>query len=217
MTELNDETRAAIVLIGSTLGPFFAHDPEQDAAHIEAGLQAIAELDVEAAAEEWPFVETDEARDALAKMQQGLEDGLTADDLVWEYRRLFVGPAPKPAPPWGSVYTDKDMVVFGASTMELRDWMRRQGITVAKGESDEPEDHIATMLGLLAWLAEERPDLVEEYLRDHLLTWSSHYLEQLETAAEHPFYEGLAQLTRASLEGLQNQLSLEVTYPRFYR
>ena len=136
---------------------------------------------------------------------------------MWEYRRLFVGPLAKPAPPWGSVYTDKDMVVFGASTMQLRDWMRRNGIAIEKGESDEPEDHIGTMLVLLAWLAEERPELVDEFLRDHLLTWSSHFLEQLEEAAEQPFYEGLANLTRKSLEGLQEERELEVAYPRFYR
>lgn len=28
------------------------------------------------------------------------------------------------------------------------------------------EDHIGTMLVLLAWLAEERPELVDEFLRD---------------------------------------------------
>lgn len=217
MKELDDKTRASLILVGSTLGPFFLHDPEHDAQRIKPGLEAIATIDVRQAAEEWPFVATEEAQDALGKMRAGLEAGLASEELVWEYRRLFVGPATKPAPPWGSVYTDKDMVVFGASTMELRSWMRKQGIALVKGESDEPEDHIGTMLELLAWLAEERPELVEEFLTDHLLTWSSHFLEQLEKAADQPFYEGLVQLTRLSLEGLQSELDLSVEYPRYYR
>lgn len=213
----DDEARAGLILIGSTLGPFYLHDPQVEGDRIAPGLEAIRSLDVAAAADEWPFVAADVARVALEKMKAGLADGIDTDELIWEYRRLFVGPAAKPAPPWGSVYTDKDMVVFGGSTMALREWMRKQGIALTKGESDEPEDHIGTMLELLAWLAQERPELVEQYLTDHLLTWSSHFLEQLETAADHPFYEGLAKLTRASLEGMQDAFSLTVEYPRFYR
>lgn len=217
MDKLDDKSRAEIVFAGSTLGPLFLHDPEHDAQVVAVGLEALASLDVEAAAKDWPFVSAEDAERALALMHEGLAEGTKSDALVWEYRRLFVGPLAKPAPPWGSVYTDKDMVVFGASTMQLRDWMRRNGIAIEKGESDEPEDHIGTMLVLLSWLAEERPELVDEFLRDHLLTWSSHFLEQLEEAAEQPFYEGLANLTRKSLEGLQEERELKVAYPRFYR
>lgn len=214
---MDKRTQADIALVGSVLGPFFLNDPRLDGEAIKPGLQAMAQIDVEAAAEEWPFVPTEAARESFEKMQRGLAAGLDDDALVWEYRRLFVGPAAKPAPPWGSVYTDKDMVVFGATTMELREWMRRGGIALVKGDSDEPEDHIGTMLELGAWLAQERPELVKEFLRDHLLPWSSHFLEQLEEAAEQPFYEGLASLTRASLEGMQERLAIEVEYPRFYR
>lgn len=217
MAELDEQTRAAIVLVGSTLGPFFLNDPEHEAERIAPGLEAVAALEVEPAASEWPFVSDEAALAALTKMRDGLASGIDSDDLVWEYRRLFVGPAKKPAPPWGSVYTDKDMVVFGASTMELRNWMHRNGIEMRKGESDEPEDHIGTMLELLAWLAQEHPELVEEFLSQHLLTWSSHFLEQLSDAAQQPFYEGLADLARLSLEGMQDQLALEVDYPRYYR
>ena len=156
MDKLDDKSRAGIVFVGSTLGPLFLHDPEHDAQVVAAGLEALATLDVEAAAKDWPFVSAEDAERALALMHEGLAEGTKSDALVWEYRRLFVGPLAKPAPPWGSVYTDKDMVVFGASTMQLRDWMRRNGIAIEKGESDEPEDHIGTMLVLLAWLAEER-------------------------------------------------------------
>ena len=125
MDKLDDKSRAEIAFVGATLGPLFLHDPEHDAQVVATGLEALASLDVEAAAKDW--------------------------------------------------------------------------------------------LVLLAWLAEERPELVDEFLCDHLLTWSSHFLEQLEEAAEQPFYEGLANLTRKSLEGLQEERELEVAYPRFYR
>lgn len=38
----------------------------------------------------------------------------------------------------------------------------------------------------------ERRELTDEYLRDHLLTGAPHYLEALEAAAGHLFYQGLA-------------------------
>lgn len=170
------------------------------------------------------------------------------DELTWEYRRLFVGPGVKLAPPWGSVYTDRDRVVFGASTLELRAWMREHGVArtadqvtkrlvgkeasqevrrAADGATDlvtdqaeavrEPEDHIGLMLALMAWLAQHQPESLSEYLELHLLTWAGHYLDELAHAVRHPFYEGLARLTKASLGGLQEALSLEVVEPKFYR
>ena len=139
-----------------------------------------------------------------------------SDEMMWEYRRLFIGPGKKPAPPWGSVYTDHECVVFGESTLALRAWMRAHGIERMSDERT-PEDHIGLMLALLSLLAAQRPDLVEVYLQDHLLTWSSHYLEELEQAAEHPFYSSLAHLCRLSLEGMQEELGIEVTYPKYYR
>ena len=127
-----------------------------------------------------------------------------------------MGPGRLPAPPWGSVYTDHDCVIFGESTLALRAWMRARGIQ-RLGDERTPEDHIGLMLALLSFLAAERPELVDEYLRDHLLTWAPHYLEGLAEAADHPFYRGLARLTRATLLGMQQERELAVNLPRFYR
>ena len=79
------------------------------------------------------------------------------------------------------------------------------------------EDHVGLMLVLMAWIARNQPQDLGEFLRLHLLTWSSHFLDQLIEAAGQPFYEGLARLTKASLEGIQAELGLDVVYPRFYR
>lgn len=210
----NDIMMDGIAFVGETLAPFYLQDPRTG----DAGpaFLAMASLDVAAAAAEWPFGEEAAVRDALGLMVAGLAEGADADDLVWEYRRLFVGPAVKPAPPWGSVYTDRECVVFGASTLELRRWMREQGIERTTDDRT-PEDHIGLMLALMARIARNRPEALDEYLRSHLLTWSSHFLEELAGAAEHPFYEGLARLTDASLEGVRSELGIEVAYPRFYR
>ena len=203
-----------IAFVGETLGPFFLQDPKTGEAG--AAFQALAALDVDAAAAEWPFADEAEARACLALMKEGLAHGIEDDDLVWEYRRLFVGPAPKPAPPWGSVYTDRECVVFGESTLALRAWMRAQGIARLVDDKT-PEDHIGLMLVLMAWIARNRPEVLDDFLRLHLLPWSSHFLDELAEAAEQPFYEGLARLAKASLEGIQSERALDVAYPRFYR
>lgn len=203
-----------IAFVGETLGPFFLQDPKTGEAR--AAFQALAALDVDAAAAEWPFAGEAEARTCLALMKEGLAHGIEDDDLVWEYRRLFVGPAPKPAPPWGSVYTDRECVVFGESTLALRAWMRAQGIARLVDDKT-PEDHIGLMLVLMAWIARNQPADLDDYLRLHLLPWSSHFLDELAEAAKQPFYEGLARLAKASLEGIQSERALDVAYPRFYR
>lgn len=215
MTEATEPVDA-IVFAGASLAPFFLNDPRTgDAADAFA---ALAELDVAAAAAQWPFVgdEIAAVESALAAMKEGLAAGADHDDVVWEYRRLFVGPGHLPAPPWGSVYTDRECVVFGESTLALRAWMRAVGVERLADERT-PEDHIGLMLALLSFLAAERPELVDDYLRDHLLTWAPHYLEALEEAAEQPFYVGLARLTRLTLAGLQRERGLTVELPRFYR
>lgn len=213
---LNDSAvREAVIFVGHTLGPLFLDDPRHEEQVVPA-IKAFAALDVDAAAEEWPFVDADDARGALALMKEGAQAGAQSDEVVWEYRRLFVGPAPKPAPPWGSVYTDRECVVFGGTCLELRQWMREVGIE-RLGDEKDPEDHIGLMLLLVAWIAEHRPEVLEDCLRLHVLPWSSHLLEELEDAAEQPLYKGVARLARMSLEGMQEAFGIEVAYPRFYR
>lgn len=212
--DLTEDVLSGIAFVGNTLGPFFLEDPVKGSAGDL--FAAIAALDPEAAALEWPFVDDACARECLSLMKEGLAAGADDEDLMWEYRRLFIGPAEKPAPPWGSVYTDRECVIFGVATLELRQWMREQGIELHMN-GDEPEDHIGLMLLLMAWISQHRPEVLEEFLRVHFLTWSSHFLDELAEAARHPFYEGLAKLTKASLEGIQAHLAIEVVYPRFYR
>lgn len=106
--------------------------------------------------------------------------------------------------------------MFGLTTLELRPWMRTQGIACS-ADGHTPEDRIGLMLALLAHVALNSPGSLDEYLQRHLLTWSPHFLGELTEAAQHPFYQGLARLTKASLEGIQSERGIAVTYPKFYR
>lgn len=220
-TQNREATLEGIAFVGEALSPFFLQDPRTGIA--QASFEAFATLDAHAAAAEWPFAQTEAANEALSLMVEGLASSRAADgsfeaddNLMWEYRRLFIGPGIKPAPPWGSVYTDRECVVFGLTCLDLRAWMREHGIERTTDDRT-PEDHIGLLLALMAYLARNQEEDLDDFLRLHVLTWSAHFLDQLTDAAEHPFYKGLAMLTNASLAGIQQALDLHVDYPRFYR
>ncbi|WP_283169679.1 Tat proofreading chaperone DmsD [Curtanaerobium respiraculi] len=211
---MDDRPIEPLAFTGETLGPLFAYDPAAE--EVAALLGAFAGIDADAAAVAWPFGVEDDVRAALRIMKDGLSAWPDKTALAREYRRLFVGPGRKACPPWGSVYTDRDGVIFGATALDLHDWLGEHGI--ARSQRDRmPDDHIGTMLELLAWIARNNPELVGEYLSKHLLTWAPHFLEKMEVAARHPFYRGLSQLTFASLDGVRTTWALEVPKLRFYR
>ena len=49
----------------------------------------------------------------------------------------------------GSVWLDRENVLFGDSTLALRQWMRDNGIQFAM-QQNEPEDHFGSLLLLTA-------------------------------------------------------------------
>lgn len=153
MTSSSD-TLSTLSFVGRTLSPLFLEDPCAESAN---GLfKAFSALDPEEAAEEWPLADPAQVRRALQLMVEELapnqptewDGSFCADDeLALEYRRLFVGPNPMPAPPWGSVYTDRDQVIFGETTLLFRGWMRCHGI-VRLADDQMPDNHIGLMLSL---------------------------------------------------------------------
>ena len=211
--EISPDTAQSVAFIGNTLGPLFLYEPRT--AQNVALYDGIAALDVEEAAAEWPFVDDGTAEKALTAMKAGIADDADGA-LLWEFRRLFVGPAAKAAPPWGSVYTDKDQVIFGASTLALRQWMRETGVAKTAADGD-PEDHVGLMLLMMSWLAENRPNALASFLQDHFLTWAPHFMDVVQKETANPFFEGLAALSKSSLLGIQETLGLQVAVPRFYR
>lgn len=162
--------------------------------------------------EEWEIPLEEKACEKItALINQGL-----IQDLTEQYQILFIGPNELVVPPWGSVYLDPECVIFGNSLLALRDFLKRHQIAF-QAQQDEPEDHIGLMLMLSAYLAETRPHLLVEFLSQHLLTWAPHFLTKLADIENHPFYQGLAQLTLITLDDWKQKLSLSVPDVRFYR
>lgn len=79
----------------------------------------------------------------------------------------------------GSVWLDRESVLFGDSTLALRQWMREKGIQFEM-KQNEPEDHFGSLLLMAAWLAENgRQTECEELLAWHLFPWSTRFLDVL--------------------------------------
>ncbi len=133
------------------------------------------------------------------------------------WQRLFVGPWALPSPPWGSVWLDRESVLFGDSTLALRQWMREKGIQFEM-KQNEPEDNFGSLLLMAAWLAENgRQTECEELLAWHLFPWSTRFLDVFIEKAEHPFYRALGELARLTLAQWQSQLLIPVAVKPLFR
>lgn len=197
----------SISLTGKILGAVLFYPP--DSREVQP---LIALLESSEWAPLWPCA-TEDAKVQVTEYFSQIDQA--QESLTDAYQRLFVGPYALPAPPWGSVYLDKESVVFGDSTLVLRQWMRENGIEPHLTQA-EPEDHIGLLLMMSAWLAENSPALLNEFLTMHLLPWSGRYLELLRQKADHPFYVGVAVLAESTLLGWIQQQGLDVKTADLY-
>jgi len=183
---------------------YFAPDSEQAAPLVTALTEGDWQQD-------WPLPPGPLAPIADALRQQADEP------LPAAWQRLFIGPWALPAPPWGSVWLDRESVLFGDSTLALRQWMRDNGIAFEMAQN-EPEDHFGTLLLLAAWLAETgREAERDQLLAWHLLPWSSRFLCVFVENAGHPFYQALGQLAQLTLADWQSTLLIPVAEKPLYR
>lgn len=182
------------------LGTLFLERPALP--HCKEIIRGLAAMKL---AEEWPWGTAEDLHAVSEELARTGRADIHETDRA--YHRLFVGPRKLAAPPWGSVYLDSEAVVFGDSCLAISRWMRAQGIELHEAESREPIDHIGRMLALLSWLASNRPELVGEFLDQHLLPWAPTYLEKLNSAAEGSFYQALAHLTAITLASIENELA----------
>lgn len=207
--ELNETTVEDVAVAASALAALFLHDPatERGAAALDA-MRAVAERPAE-----WPFAQRADAANLLLELAERSR-GVAA--VSKRYRQLFVGPDRLAAPPWGSVYLDRESVIFGDSTLALRAWMRAHGI-VRSTQANDPDDHVGLMLQLLSWLAQNHPELLCDYLEHHFLTWVFRYLELLQATDVRGFYGVLARLTAATLCDAAERLGASPAAVKLYR
>lgn len=207
---LSDEAfREAFSACADILGACFVFHPTKERAADAFAL--LRGIDV---ALDWPFGEESRRVRAAACFGRGASEFPEA--VAEEFVRLLRGAGFSPAPPWGSVYMDRDKVMYGRTWTMLRDWMRARGVRGLYDEND-PEDQFGRMLVLAGELARTRPDLLCEFLGDHLLCWSDRFLAAFRKAARTETYRGLALLCETTLDDVRELLAIEPAARRMYR
>lgn len=153
-----------------------------------------ANLDVILAEQDVPFAALKTVMDAFGYSE--------VDLLQAEHDRLFAGLGDMPAPPWGSVYLDKEAVLFGESTVMYRQFLRECGVALSS-QQNEPEDQIGLMLMVAAMLLEnDQHAQFKALLGEHLMPWFGYYMAEFKRAVELPAYALLAEQTQELLHSV---------------
>ena len=188
-----------IKILSRVTGGLFYYHPSQ---YETVGINAILKLDHSG------FTQFDTTTAAISAT-----DPHTLS--VW-HDELFTGVGEMKAPPWGSVYLDKESVVFGDSTLHFRQFLQQYGIKFEVNHN-EPEDQFGLMLMVIASLIEDNKfDAVTELLSIHLLPWAPHYLTLLQQAAPAGAYRELAELGQAFIMALAQEFNAEIIPSKIY-
>ena len=119
-----------------------------------------------------------------------------ARELEYEFNRLFVGPQAVPAPPFASIYLEKEPQLMGRSTLEIREFYLGLGLVVPEGGA--PDDFLPYELD--AWarlfmveLGEENDEArqtlheAREWLvQEHMARWLPAFLERAAQSSPSP-------------------------------
>jgi len=135
-------------------------------------------------------------------------------ELEREYTRLFVNAHPGVvAPPYSSVYLDKERQVWGAHTAEAARLYGAAGLGIADNYCDLP-DHIGAELEFASYLIQEQqkdgqdssisaPELVsieKAFLRGHLFKWAPTFFSRVIESSTSTFYQQMALLAHKFIE-----------------
>lgn len=159
--------------------------------------------------------------DGLEVHARELAETIPADleSLRVDYAKLFVGPFELLAPPYGSIYLEEEERVMTASTRDVENRYRQEGLDV---DLDEPPDHVAAELefmyvlvaGEVEAISSSDPETAVQYLRRqrdflriHLGEWIDEFAANVGENAEAEFYRRLARQTAAFVEEDVDRLS----------
>ncbi|SJZ89467.1 TorD/DmsD family molecular chaperone [Selenihalanaerobacter shriftii] len=153
---------------------------------------------------------SDDLMEYAISLQKEGEKISNIEDLKVEYSRLFVGPFDLIAPPYGSIYLEKERKVMGDSTVDVLNKYKEVGLKVADDFKDAP-DHIIMELEFLYFLtfnqieainssdftsALQYLEIQREFLDNHLGVWISEFTKRVSNNANTEFYKSLVNITK---------------------
>jgi putative dimethyl sulfoxide reductase chaperone len=181
----------------------------------------LAQLSAPGVLAEWPLHDDQHPAGVAALAASLAEGGESMGEMYADHRRLFLGPEAVLACPYESVYLNEEHLTFGSQTLAVRQSYRLYGLR-APAQGREPDDHIGLELAFVSHLclraldAAERGDdesvaqscqALREFLGEHLLLWADECLDHVLAHAQTLFYQGIGQLTRGTLRGLERDFA----------
>jgi TorA maturation chaperone TorD len=141
-------------------------------------------------------------------------ENLSAQNLIGDYARLFLGPFSTIAPPYGSVYLDPTNRVMGSSTAHVRDCYLETGLDISEDCGEAP-DHISVELEFMHFLCIKEAEAANEgdleaalyfsrkqgKFLEQSMAWISEFTERVRTRAGTTFYRDLAECTSGFIDG----------------
>jgi TorA maturation chaperone TorD len=145
-----------------------------------------------------------------------IKDTEDIESLKIDHARLFIGPYELLAPPYGSIYLE-DKRIMGDSTIDVQDLYLGEGLDLVL--RDAP-DHISIELEFMHFLIAKQLEALQQsnsdgvkyywdkqcyFLTNHIGTWVSDFVQQIEENAQTFFYKTLGRKTGTFLS---NELDL---------
>ncbi len=197
------------------------YDPNE--ALVEAILRGEMHADLRKASG-WLDTDVERFESGLTTLQEwaaeaaGRDPAAVLQDLKVEYARLFIGaPGPMEAPPYESLYRDRDpggaLLVNGPSTLAVERAYAAHGLRRASGHRDLL-DHVATELEFMHFLCTKEQEAWEhgeteaaktlrnaqrQFFDEHLSQWLPEFCDRLGEAANGGVYGALGELLKESL------------------
>ncbi len=148
----------------------------------------------------------DDTMEKAGKFLTKLREEIHTPDFLYnaenEYTRLFIGPARLVAPPWESVYRNKQEMLFQESTLAVREFYRKFNM-LPEGYPRIADDALALEIHFMAKLAQKSLDALQNeqmdwlkyylngqniFLSNHLLVWVPMFLERMKDATSDVMY-----------------------------
>lgn len=150
----------------------------------------------------------------VAGMEEKRKDDEILSKLRHEYMRLFIGPEKLVAPPWESVYRNKEGLLFQESTLVIRELYRKEGYQT-EGYPNVPDDSLPLELDFMTRMAARSLEALrndqydefmrtlavqESFLRVHLLFFVPKLIERMEASSFRLFYPQMTRILLAFVE-----------------
>lgn len=210
-------------MVFAALGILLYEEPAAE--RLEAFLEAGFYTDQPFAQDEQAIAQGTEmlAAWAAAAQEKGLQE--MVDQLSVEWLKLFVGVGDPLAAPWASYYLERDAILFGKWTLEVRSWYARYNLVLEK-KNNEPDDHLGLMLQFFSMLisreceagkdgneegAEKYAVEQEEFLLRFIHPWIALWLGKVSSAQVSGYYKGLALLTGGMLALYSSESGFDVS------